>query len=104
MTMSRRLRLLRLLAGAVAIAALVAVALAFPANAEGKHKGHLVLTVDGVATQLPPGQAVKDATTTCANRGTPVAAPLAVDAVRASFPVPLLACPGVTLASQVPAT
>lgn len=101
--MSLRVRVARLLAAAGALALLGGLGAAGPAAAAPVHKGFLVLTVDGAVTQLPPGQAVKEATTTCANRGTSVAAPLTVDAVRAAFPAPLVACPGVTLTSQVPA-
>lgn len=100
-------RILRALAAVAAVVGLAGLGAAGSAIAAPVHKGFLVLTVvDGVnvtATQLPPGQAVKQATATCANRGTPVAAPLTVDAVRAAFPAPFVACPGVTLTSQVAA-
>lgn len=105
--MTLRVRVARLLAAAGALALLGGLGTAGSAAAAPTHKGFLILSVTTGAvtttTQLPPGQAVKVATTTCADRGTPVAAPLTVDAVRAAFPAPLVACPGVTLTSQVPA-
>lgn len=104
---SLRVRIMRALAAGVALAGLAGLGVTGVATAAPVHKGFLVLSVTtaGVttATQLPPGRAVKVATTTCANRGTPVAAPLTVDAVRAAFPAPVVACVGVTLASQVAA-
>lgn len=104
---SRRVRIMRALAAGAALVGLAGLGAAGPAAAAPVHKGFLVLSVTtaGVTTvtQLPPGQAVKVATTTCANRGTPVAAPLTVDAIRAAFPAPFVACTGVTLASQVAA-
>jgi hypothetical protein len=98
-----RTRIIRALAAAGALAGLAGLGAAGSAAAAPVHKGFLILSVDGVATQLPPGQAVQVVTTTCANRGTPVAAPLTVDAVRAAFPGPVTACTGVTLTSQVAA-
>jgi hypothetical protein len=104
---SLRVRLLRTLAGAVAIVGVAGLGSAGTATAAPVHKGFLVLSVTNGAvttvTQLPPGQAVQVATATCAGRGTPVAAALTVDAVRAAFPAPVVACAGVTLTSQVAA-
>lgn len=104
---SPRARLIRILAGAVAAAGLLGLTAAGPAAAAGQHEGFLALSVTNGAvttvTQLPPGQAVQVATTTCANRGTPVAVPLTVDAERVAFPAPVVACVGVTLTSRVAA-
>jgi hypothetical protein len=102
-----RTRIIRALAAAGALAGLAGLGAAGTATAAPVHKGFLVLSVTNGAvttvTQLAPGQAVQVATTTCAGRGTPVAAPLTVDAVRAAFPAPVTACTGVTLTSQVAA-
>lgn len=105
--LSLRIRLARAAAAAAALAALGGLGAAGTATAAPVHKGFLVLSVTTGAvtttTQLPPGQAVQVATATCAGRGTPVAAPLTVDAVRLVFPAPFAACTGVTLTSQVAA-
>lgn len=102
---SLRTRLLRLVGGAVAVAAAGSFLAAGPAVAApkvGHAKGHLVLAVDGadVAT-LPPGQAIKRAQAVCATRDNDVA--VTVADVRAAFPEPVVVCDGVTLRSQVAA-
>lgn len=83
------------------VAALV-LGLAGVADAgQGKAKGHLILTVKGVATSVAPGQAVKQADAACVGGVDVVAA--SVDAARAAFPNPFQVCVGVTLTSQVAA-
>ena len=98
--------LTRVLATAAALIAAAGIAAAGSADAAPRvpPRGFLIETVDGaVVATLPPGQAVRAVTTLCAMRGTPVAAPVTVDAVRLAFPAPFTACAGVTLTSQVAA-
>jgi hypothetical protein len=101
-----------------AVAAKVAAIHAAHAAAHAVPKGFVALTVDGVTTFLPGGQAVLAAQAACVGRAPAVAtvdpvtglpdvlvapADLTVDAVRLAFPAPVLTCTGVTLRSQVAA-
>jgi len=81
---------------ALAVIAGLGLGTASLADAAPVKAGHLLLTVEGETTALPPGQAVKRAAAACEGE-----APVTVEAVRLAFPAPLTVCDGVTLTSQV---
>ena len=92
--------MVRLIITLVSVVALI-LGTAGAANAAGNAKGHLILSIDGVATTVAPGQAVKQAAAACVGRANVVV--VTVADVRAAFPNPVTVCNGVTLTSQVPA-
>ena len=93
---------MKILAAIVATAGVLMVTMAGGLQAaepgHGQARGHLVVTVNGVAQTLAPGQAKQVVADACAKTGET----LDVDAVRAAFPAAVTVCGGVTVASQVP--
>lgn len=68
-----------------------------PDRRGGKHRGKLVLDVNGVETVLPPGHAVALAVAACGG----TVDGLTVDAVRDAAPDPVQVCDTVTVRAYV---